>query len=74
MDEKTFVTDMEELLEVDAGSLQPTVELASLEQWDSLAFVSFLAMADSKYGAKVVPAELRACKTIGDLMKLAEKK
>jgi len=73
MDEKTFVTDIEELLEVDAGSLHPAVELASLAQWDSLAFVSFLAMADSKYGAKVAPTELRACKTVGDLMKLVSK-
>jgi len=73
MDEKTFVTDIEELLEVDAGSLTATVDLTSLEQWDSLAFVSFLAMADSNYGAKVAPTELRACKTIGDLMKLVSK-
>jgi len=64
---------MEELLEVDGGTLQATVELKSLEQWDSLAFVSFLAMADSKYSVKVAPSELRACKTVGDLMKLVSK-
>jgi acyl carrier protein len=73
MNEKQFVTDIEELLEVDTGSLTASVELTSLEQWDSLAFVSFLAMADSNYGAKVVPTELRACKTVGDLMKLVSK-
>lgn len=73
MDEKQFVVNMEELLEVDTGSLHPGVELASLAQWDSLAFVSFLAMAHSKYGAKVAPQELRACQTIGDLMKLVNK-
>ena len=73
MDEKTFLTDMEELLEVDAGSLNLGVELISLSQWDSLAFVSFLAMADSKYNTKVAPAELRQCKTISDLMKLVNK-
>ena len=73
MDKKKFVADMEELLEVDGGTLQATVELKSLEQWDSLAFVSFLAMADSKYSVKVAPSELRACKTVGDLMKLVSK-
>jgi len=73
MDEKKFLADMEELLEVDANTLELPVELTSLEQWDSLAFVSFLAMADSKYGAKVAPSGLRACKTIGDLMKLVSK-
>ena len=73
MDEKQFVVNMEELLEVDPGSLHAGIELTSLPQWDSLAFVSFLAMADSKYGAKVAPVELRQCKTVGDLMKLVSK-
>lgn len=73
MNEKTFLTNIEELLEVDTGSLKVTVELTSIEQWDSLAFVSFLAMADSKYGIKVAPSELRQCKSVGDLMKLVHK-
>jgi len=70
MNEKEFLTNLEGLLEADAGALNCAIELESLEQWDSLAFVSFLAMADSKYGVKVAPTELRQCKTIGDLMKL----
>ena len=73
VDEKTFLTNMEELLEVDSGSLSADATLTSIEQWDSLAFVSFLAMADSKYSIKVAPSELRACKTIGDLLKLVNK-
>ena len=64
---------MEELLEVDPGSLGGGVELATLAQWDSLAFVSFLALADSNYDTKVAPSELRACETIADLMKLVSK-
>ena len=32
--------------------------------------VSFLAMAHSKYGVRVAPTELRACKTLSDLAKL----
>ena len=73
MDEKTFLINMEELLELDAETLSTSIELTSLEQWDSLAFVSFLAMADSKYNTKVIPSELRQCKTVGDLMKLVAK-
>ena len=73
MSEKEFLTNLEELLESDAGAFNCAIELASLEQWDSLVFVSFLAMADSKYGVKVAPTELRQCKTIGDLMKLIAK-
>jgi len=73
MDERTFSGDLEGLLELDRGSLTLGTELAALGQWDSLAFVSFLAMADSKYGVKVAPAELRQCATVGDLMKLVNK-
>jgi acyl carrier protein len=65
---------MEELLEEDPGSLDLTTPLASLPSWDSLAFVGFLAMADSKYGARVAPTALRGCKSVADLLKLVEKK
>jgi acyl carrier protein len=72
--EKEFLAGMEELFEEDPGSLGLTTPLAGLSSWDSLTFVGFLAMADSKYGARVVPTELRQCKTIGDMLKLVEKK
>ena len=65
-----FLTNMEELLECDPGSLSLEQSLADTGKWDSLNFVSFLAMAHSKYNARVAPAELRACKSIGELMKL----
>jgi acyl carrier protein len=68
MDPKPFLTNMEELLECDPGSLSLDQTLASTGKWDSLNFVSFLAMAHAKYGVKVAPANLMACKTIADAM------
>jgi acyl carrier protein len=73
MDEKAFLANLEELLECDPGSLSLEQSLASTAKWDSLNFVSFLAMAHSKYGKRVAPAELTACKTIGDAMMLLSK-
>lgn len=70
MDEKQFLTNMEELLELDPGSLRLEQTLASTGKWDSLNFVSFLAMAHSKYGLKITPGELRACQTLSDAMRL----
>ena len=70
MEDKAILDSIAELLEIDAGSLAAGTELSSLEQWDSLAFVSFIAMADAKYGRKVAPEELRRCKTGGDLVNL----
>ena len=70
MDAQQFVIDIENLLEVDPGSLSLDTQLLETGKWGSLAFVSFLAIADSQYNAKVAPVELRKCQTIGDLMKL----
>lgn len=73
MDDKKFLADLEELLEADAGTVKYTTELNCMAKWDSLAFVSFLAMADSKYGVKVAPKDLRKCKKVGDLIGLLDK-
>jgi acyl carrier protein len=72
MDNQPLV-DIEELLELDPGSLKHDTELASLSQWDSLAVVSFLALADSNYGVNVAPAQVRQCKSVGDLAALLVK-
>ena len=72
MNDLEFIANMEELLETEPGSISLATQLDSLQQWDSLAFVSFLAMAHSKYGARVTPTELRQCKSFADLMKLVE--
>lgn len=74
MNEQEFIASMEELLEIDPGSISLTTQLDSLQEWDSLAFVSFLAMADSKYGVRITPTELHESKSVADLMKLVEKR
>lgn len=74
MDEKAFLADMEELLECDTGSLRLDQALVDTGKWDSLNFVSFLAMARSKYDRRVAPSDLTTCKTVGDTMKLVQPK
>jgi acyl carrier protein len=65
---------IEEVLDVSEGSLRGDELLRDLENWDSLAFLSFLAMADTRFGIKVTPAELRACVSVEDLCKLLSAK
>lgn len=74
MDEKKFLNDLEELLDCDRGSLSLEQTLMDTGKWDSLNFVGFLEMAHSKYGVKVAPAELRACKTLRSLAMLVHPK
>jgi acyl carrier protein len=74
MNDQEFIASIEELLEIDPGSISLATQLDSLQEWDSLAVVSFLAMADSKYGVRVTPTELHESNSIADLMKLVEKR
>lgn len=47
--------------------------LIDFEEWDSLAYVSFLSMANKVSGTRVEPKRVRAAKTIGDLFEIVKK-
>lgn len=67
------ITLLEELMEVDEGTLTPETLLSNIEEWDSVSFLSFMAMMDEKFGKVVTGSEIKAKKTIADLMALMEK-
>jgi acyl carrier protein len=60
-----------EILEQDRAALTEETALADLN-WDSLAFVSFIAMVDSRFGVTVPPRQLAKCRTVADLAALVE--
>ena len=66
-----FVRNFENAVEgIEPGSLTADVELASLEEWDSLAALSILAMVDAESEAEISGNDLRKCKTLGDLFEV----
>lgn len=69
--EEKFLEKMIELLDSEM-EINMNTELKDIEEWDSLSFVSFLAMANAAYGKKIAPADVRAAKTIGDLALLVK--
>ena len=58
------------MLELDAGSLSGGEELSSIEVWDSLAVMGFIAMVDENVGMVISPAKLAQAKTVNDLAAL----
>jgi len=66
VEKSRFVTDIERLLELKAGTVSSTDTLESIG-WDSLAVVSFIAHVDSKYGLSVAPEKIEQAKTVDDL-------
>ena len=64
---------LEEIMEVEEGTLTTETLLSNIEEWDSVSFLSFMAMMDEKFGKVVTGSEIKAKETIADLMALMEK-
>jgi acyl carrier protein len=70
MNKKEFFEKLDELLELPAGTIQPDAALSDIVEWDSVAVISFIALADSDYGVTVPPQRIAECRTVDDLAAL----
>ncbi len=63
---------MEKLLDILDCEQEITLDtlLSDVEEWDSLSFVSFLAMVNVTSGKKIDPAKVRDAKYVKDLFNL----
>jgi acyl carrier protein len=67
MDKLNFLEMMDEILECQPGTIRAEDQLADLEDWDSLALMSFMAKVNSAYGIILSPKQIVQCKTVKDL-------
>jgi acyl carrier protein len=65
-----FLNEIDAIIEAKPGTTAMDDQLASLASWDSMATISFIAMADEKLGLALNADQLASCKTVGDLVKL----
>lgn len=61
-----------ETLDVDVESLTPETKLKDLEEWDSIALISFMAMIDDEFDKVIKGSVVKEQKTVADLMALME--
>jgi acyl carrier protein len=75
--EAMSMTNQELLLEVDKilglrpGTLRGEERLDELENWDSTALISFVALAEGQNGVQISPVQIVGCSTVDDLIRLA---
>jgi acyl carrier protein len=62
---------LEELFEVEAGTLKPETALDIL-QWDSMAMLSLIALVNEKFNKRLNGAQLKSFKTIQDILAVME--
>ncbi|NRA73975.1 MAG: acyl carrier protein [Rickettsiales bacterium] len=68
MNKKEFLQLIDELLELDSGTLKGDEDLDSLSSWDSLAVLGFITLVDKKFDLVLNPDNIVKAKTINDLI------
>lgn len=64
---------IEETLDTEEGALSPETLLEDLDEWDSIAALSLIAMLDDNFERTITGDEIKALKTVGDILTYMEK-
>ena len=59
---------LEDMLELEAGTLTPETELTSVDEYDSMAKLSLIVLFDEEFNKKLTGEEIRTFKTVGDIL------
>lgn len=59
---------LEDMLEIEAGTLKEEAELTSIDEYDSMAKLSLIVLFDEECGKKLTGEQIRSFKTVGDIV------
>jgi len=71
MNRDEFLLEMDEMLNLPAGTLRGHERLEELQNWDSTSLITFIALAETNSGVSVSPGQIVTCTTVADLLRLA---
>ncbi len=75
IDTMAFITNFAESIDgVAPNAIVSTTKLSDIAEWDSLAVLITITMADTKYDTEIQAKEVNACNTIQDLIQLIASK
>jgi acyl carrier protein len=72
MNRNEFLLQMDEILDLPAGTLRGNEKLEELTNWDSTSLITFIAMAETNNGVNISPGQIVTCSTVADLLQLAQ--
>ncbi len=73
MKKEEFLKKIIEAVEIEE-EINESTELEEIEEWDSLAAVTTLALFNKHLGIKITTNDIKNSKTVGDVLKLGEGK
>ena len=68
MTQQEKIALLEDMLELDANTLEPEMELSSIEEYDSMAKLSLIVLMDEECNKKMTGEQLREFKTVADVL------
>lgn len=72
MTQEEKIALLEDMLELDKGTLDVNTELSSIDEYDSMAKLSLIVLFDDEFGKKLTGEKIREFKIIGDILAFME--
>lgn len=72
MEINEFIAKFAEAVDMETEGLTAETEFRQLEEWDSLSYLSVIAMMDEEYECQIENAEFKQLKTLGALAEYIE--
>lgn len=72
MNRSQFLRQLDEVLELEPGTLKGDEPLDGLEGWGSLALLGYMAIVNENYGLIISPVQVSSCSIVNDLVELAK--
>lgn len=69
-----FIENIKEVLEIEDRELAMSDKFREYDEWDSLAYLSVIAMLDEEYGVQIEETEFKKLQTLEDLYTVVTKK
>lgn len=73
MNVQEFIEKFAEAIDVEASNLTVETEFRTLDEWDSVAYLSVIAMLDEEYDIQIEMAQFKQLKTLGAIAEYIEK-
>lgn len=68
MTQEEKIALLEDMLELDNGTLNPEVELSSIDEYDSMAKLSLIVLMDDEFNKKLSGEQIREFRTVADIL------
>lgn len=68
MDTTKKLALLEEMMELDEGTLTADMKLGSIEEYDSMAKLSLIVLMNDEFGKKLTANEIKTFQTVQDIL------